>query len=334
MNHAAPPTPSRYKTKEKTPEATSKTDSKKRAADESPGDEKQALKKVKTKRVRKSKSPDAEEGSSPAEAETRMQLDPALQVCRYLLEMFSVPLLRSHATVCLVDRDRLQLYHGNRSVILVLSAINFSSGDGLDKFIALVIAFRCLSLTQSGILESFVDENTELVTDPEVERDYKLIHMENKIKISHEPEKQMTLTMGRVISRDPSAIGRSTTVAQAKSDAWPDDNLVIKISWPTSGRVPETTFLQKAAEEAEKSDGKWAVKHLPRVYFAKDADFGECSTFAMVEKLFKDAKFAGGDFVYERRDLRIIVQEELYPLKSLTNARDMGQVFVDIACSM
>ena len=116
--------------------------------------------------------------------------------------------------------------------------------------------------------------------------------------------------------------------------SWISPTLVIKISWPTSGRVPETTFLQKAAEEAEKSDGKWAVKHLPRVYFAKDADFGKYSTFAMVERLFKDAKFAGGDFVYERRDLRIIIQEELYPLKSLTNARDMGQVFVDIACSM
>ena len=229
LNHAAPPTPSRYKTKEKTPEATSKTESKKRTAEESPGNEKRASKKVKTRRVRKSKSPNVEGGSSPAEAETGIQVDPAMQVCRYLLEMFSVPLLRFHATVCLVDRDRLQLYHANRSVILVSSAINFSSGDGLDKFIALVIAFRCLSLTQSGIMESFVDENTELVTDPEVERDYKLIHMRNKIKISHGSEKKMTLTLDRVISRDPSAIGCSTTVAQAKSDEWPDDNLVVKI---------------------------------------------------------------------------------------------------------
>ena len=302
LNHAAPPTPSRYKTKEKTPEATSNTESKKRTAEESPGNEKQASKKVKTRRVRKSKSPNGEGGSSPAEAETGIQVDPAMQVCRYLLEMFSVPLLRSHATVCLVDRDRLQLYHANRSVILVSSAINFSSGDGLDKFIALVIAFRRLSLTQSGIMESFVDENTELVTDPEVERDYKLIHMKNKIKISHESQKQITLNLGRMISRDPSAVGRSTTVAQVESDKWPGVKLVIKISWPTSGRVPETTFLQKAAEEAVQSDGQTAVKHLPRVYFAKDADFGEDSTFAKVERLFKDAKFAGGNFVYERRD--------------------------------
>ena len=62
----------------------------------------------------------------------------------YLLEMFSVPLLRSHATVGLVDRDRLQPHHANRSAILVSSAINFSKDDGLTEFIT-TIAFNCLS---------------------------------------------------------------------------------------------------------------------------------------------------------------------------------------------
>ena len=246
--------------------------------------------------------------------------------------MFSVPPLRSHATVCLVDRDRLQLYHANRSVILVSSAINFSSGDGLDRFIALVIAFHRLSLQQSGIMESLVNENAEMVMDPDVPKEYKGVHTGNEL--GPVPKGPFTLTLGKVISLETSAVGRSTEVVKAKSDKWPGVKLVIKIGWPTSDLVPETTFLKKAAEEAEKSDGRWAMMHLPRVYFAKDADFGEYSTFAMVERLFKDAKFAGGDFVYERRDLRIIIQEELYPLKSLTNARDMGQVFVDIACSM
>jgi len=37
------------------------------------------------------------------EPEPQCQLGPALQVCRYLLEMFSVTLLRSHATVSLAD---------------------------------------------------------------------------------------------------------------------------------------------------------------------------------------------------------------------------------------
>ena len=245
--------------------------------------------------------------------------------------MFSVPLFRSHATVCLVDRDRLQLYHANRSVILVSSAINFSSGDGLDKFIAVFIAFQCLLLKQCGIMEELVRENAEPVTD--VPTDYKLVHVRNKTDISDGPGNPYTLSLGQVISREPLAVGRSTGVIKASSDKWPDAKLVVKMSWPTSDQVPETEFIQKAAHEAENTDGQWAAKHLPRVYFARDADFGPDSTFALVERLFKDAKFAGGEFVYERRDLRIIIQEELHPLKSLSNARDMGQVFVDVACS-
>ena len=102
--------------------------------------------------------------SSSPEPELQCQIEPALQVCRYLLEMFSIPLLRSHATVSLVDRDRLQLYHANRSVILVSSAIDFSAGDGLDKFIATIIAFHCLSLEKNGILNTMVPKNSELLS--------------------------------------------------------------------------------------------------------------------------------------------------------------------------
>ena len=53
----------------------------------------------------------------------------------------------------LVDRGRLQLYHANRSVILVSSAINFFEGDGVDKFIANIIGFYRLSFGQNGILK-------------------------------------------------------------------------------------------------------------------------------------------------------------------------------------
>jgi len=59
-------------------------------------------------------------------------------------------MLRSHATVGLVDRDRLQLYHANRSVILVSSAVKFSEGDGVDKFIAMIVAFGHSLLSMSG----------------------------------------------------------------------------------------------------------------------------------------------------------------------------------------
>jgi hypothetical protein len=92
--------------------------------------------------------------------ETISQKDAYLQVGKYLLEQFSIPAFRSHATIGLVDRDRIQFYHANHSVILVSSAINFSGRDGnsgLDKFIAIVIAFSRLSLSDNGILHNLHD---------------------------------------------------------------------------------------------------------------------------------------------------------------------------------
>jgi len=53
-----------------------------------------------------------------------------------------------------------------------------------------------------------------------------------------------------------------------------------------------------------------------------------------VVRLFGGAEFVNGNYVYERRALRVIIQERLYSLKSLTNVKDIGQVFLDIACSM
>jgi len=248
--------------------------------------------------------------------------------------MFSVPLLRSHATVGLVDRGRLQLYHANHSVILVSSAIDFLQGDGVDMFIANVIAFRCLSLKQNGVLDTLVPKNAELVKNSNIPPENKVVQEGNHLNFPGDgTQPQFSVTLGGVISRDPAAIGRSTTVLDATSDRWPDTELVVKISWPSSCRVPETDFLKKANEEAEKTDGGWAAKHLPQVFYAKDVVFDEGSTLESVARLFESAELVNGKHVYERRTLRVIVQERLYPLKSLGKVRDIGQVFLDVACS-
>ena len=278
---------------------------------------------------------EAEAPSTPTtETKTKTQGNPAVQVCRYLLEMFSVPLLRSNATVCLVDRDRLQLYHANRSVILVSSAINFSKGDGLDKFIAVVIAFHRLSFTQDGVMDTPAKNNIKLLKNSNTLSGVKAVQCENKLEITDPvSQEEFTVTLGDVISRDLTIIGRSTVVLKAESERWPNINIVIKVSWPSSGRVPESEFINKAAEKAREKGGEWASKHLPNMLWYRDFEFGADSTFEAVASLFKDTKFAGGSFTYERRALRIIIQEELCPLRSLESARELAQVFVDIACS-
>ena len=274
--------------------------------------------------------------------ETDRQQDAYLQVGRYLLEQFSAPAFRSHATIGLVDRDRVQFYHANRSVILVSSAINFSANDrtgGLDKFIAIVIALNRLSLRDNGILHN--PHNCKLFQGDGSIATSKLAHgmvrMQegNKLEFGgDEKTGPFTLTYGKVISHEPSLAGRSTSVLHAKSSKWNDVDLVVKVGWPSSGRIPESEFLKRAIEVAESTPGgKWAVNRLPRVLFTQDVVFDPDSTQEKVASLFDDAEFVDEEYKYERRTLRIIIQERLYPLTTLANVTHIGQALVDVACS-
>ena len=246
--------------------------------------------------------------------------------------MISIPLLRSHATFGLINRDRLQLYHANRSVILVSSAINFSDSDGKDKFIATIIALRCLSLEQHGILETLVPPNNTDVPSGAKSGTGKLEQWTNRISFpGNEEVGPFTVNLGEVIWREPAVVGRSTLVLSATSEQWPKHPLVVKVSWPTSNRGSEVDFLKKATGMA-KGDHAWAAKHLPRVYYADEVSFLPNSTLGSVTRLFENAEFEGGDYVYERRALRVIIQERLYPFKSLASVKDIGQVFLDVAC--
>ena len=271
----------------------------------------------------------------PQTDETEQQEDIYIQVGRYLLEQFFIPTFRSHATVGLVDRGQIQFYHANHSVILVSSAINFTM-EGLDKFIAIVIAFSRLFLRDNGILRhgQLFRDNRKLAT-PEVPRGAVIMQEGNKLVFGGDQRtKQFTLTYGEVISHQPLLAGRATIVLHVESSSlWKELNLVVKISWPGSDRVAENEFLAKAVETAKSSpDDNWALKHLPRVLFAQDSD----STDEKVVSLFDNAEPIDENYtyIYERRTLRIIVQERLYPLETLTDVREIAQVLLDAACGM
>jgi len=156
----------------------------------------------------------------------------------------------------------------------------------------------------------------------------------NKLEFGGDGETEpFTLTYGEVISHEPSLAGRSTAVLHAKSPKWEGKDLVVKISWPGSKRVAENAFLDEAIKKAKGTPGKWALNHLPHAFFAQDVVFDSDSTHEKVASLFDDAEFVDEEYVYERRTLRIIIQERLYPLKTLTNVKDIAQVLLDVACS-
>ena len=338
-----------------------------------PADESQDLSR-KSQKLREKSTPagGAAESSAvePQVDETNCQKTVHLQVGRYLLEKFSVPGFRSHATVGLVDRDRIQFYHANRSVILVSSAINFSAADrtgGLDKFIAIAIAFNRLTLRDNGVLHNLHDgilhnphdgtphkssncihrnpcdgrlfgDNEKLPAIPASSLKHGTVEIQGTHKLvfgGNEETGEFTLTLGDVIANEPSLTGRSTTVLCAESSKWKGRDLVVKISWPSSDRIAEHKFLNRAKEVAKSApEHNWALQHLPDVLFAQDVIFTPDSTYEKVASLFENAEFVDEGYTYERRTLRIIIQERLYPLKALTSEKDVAQVLLDVACGM
>ena len=278
----------------------------------------------------------------PRSKELKRQKDAYLQVGRYLLDQFSVSAIRSHATIALVDRDRIQFYHADRSVILVSSALSSSESDrtgGLEKFIAIMIAFGRLTLGDDGILHNLhggklLGGNQKSPTRG-VPRGAVRMQEGNELVFGGDGKTEpFTLTLGEVIYRERLVLaGRSTKVLHAKSPRWKDVDLVVKISWPGSGWGMENEFLDKATSEAKgAAKDKWALKHLPRVFYAQDVVFGLDSTHERVASLFDEAEIINEEYKHERRTLRIIIQERLYPLKKLTNVKDIAQVLLDVAC--
>ena len=273
--------------------------------------------------------------------ETKAQKKAYLQAGRYLLEQFSVPAFRSHATVGLVDKHRVQFIHANHSVILVSSAMDFFAAgeNGLDKFIAILIAFNHFNLADNGILDETggkpFRQNGELLVSNEVEEPA-LMQEKKTLKFKKSgKQKGFTVEYGEVISHEPSLAGRGTAVLHAKCERWKDENLVIKISWPGIGRDAEDLFIKRATDIAGRDKThEWALNHLPKVFYAQDIAFDGKSTHGKVAELFKNAKFAGNvGYEYEQRTQRIIIQERLYPLKDLSDVKDIAQVLLDVACS-
>ncbi len=85
--------------------------------------------------------------------------------------------------------------------------------------------------------------------------------------------------------------------------------------------------------EAEAEDGKWhwILNHLLRLLyihnFATELDSAEVH----ITELLKDTIFADKkEFTYKWHLFRVMVQELLQPLESLTNAQDVAQVFANV----
>ncbi|KAF5349071.1 hypothetical protein D9757_012190 [Collybiopsis confluens] len=157
---------------------------------------------------------------------------------------------------------------------------------------------------------------------------------------------ERVLCITRVIFRSDGLIGRGTSVFDVDcikeenvlengqrttitpDQSWKGQSLVLKLSFPPSGRTSEGDLIRAASKHAQDNDSDWALKHLPLVVACVDSpdrkgtDPKQTTLQGRLKSQFEDA--------YEMRSLRATVLEKLEPLSSLKSARESAQVFYDI----
>ena len=241
-----------------------------------------------------------------------------LQCASYALEMMSHGGLRSHVISALVTDDIIQLLYYDRSIIVVSEPINFLEEP--SHFVAMLHTMGNLKLSQLGY--------ADLITpSPLLDNPRRTADIFNGLKLTLNDG--TGLLLGSIIYQQHGIIGRGTCVVRAQyitgsgarcdDDSW-DGSLVVKLSWPATSRISENDLIAKARNAANHDEHRWFLKHLPKVLHAEDQHISSLSQ-ALIDRM--------GDR-YEERVLRIIVQEELYPITEQTTAVDLAQSFREI----
>ncbi|KAK0460330.1 hypothetical protein IW261DRAFT_1614675 [Armillaria novae-zelandiae] len=169
------------------------------------------------------------------------------------------------------------------------------------------------------------------------QRDPKNILLNGLNMTSENSEKsKIILAFVNIFHRQRGLIGRDTCVLLACWSAWPDEELVANISWPSIHHDTEKTLMEvpkaKAEEMADEGNRDWVSNHLPEIIHSQDFRSKEKESSQqrrLVEALNK-AEYADRKvFTYEEH-LRITLSERLFPITDLADVKDIGQVFLDI----
>ncbi len=157
-----------------------------------------------------------------------------------------------------------------------------------------------------------------------------------KMTLETSDKSKVILVLGDIIHRPMGIIGRNTFVVLARSSAWPDRDLAVKISWPSTHRDSEKKLMDAAKAKADEMAGEgknhWVLDHLPEILYSQDFSFNDKDTSQrkLVELLNKVKYADRKTSIYEGHLLRITISERLFPLTDLTDVKDIAQVFFDI----
>ncbi|KAH9004959.1 hypothetical protein EDB86DRAFT_2825332 [Lactarius hatsudake] len=223
--------------------------------------------------------------------------DPMLQCCSYALEILSHGGLRSHVIGALVTDNNIQLLYFDRDLTLgQLGYVDVIKPTGIIKPMPSVEPHQIANVFDGLGLEL---GNTHLV-------------------------------LGHTIYNQHGIIGRGTCVVQATrinrskahcdGDGIWDGPLIMKLSWPASSRISENELIKNACEAADHDEHRWVLKHLPKVLYAEDQQINFLSQ-ALIDRMGN---------LYEGRVLRILIQEQLYPITEQTTAHNLSRLFLEI----
>jgi hypothetical protein len=227
--------------------------------------------------------------------------------------------IRSHGISALVTGDTIQLLYHDHSIIIVAKAVNFLEEP--SQFVAMLQAISNLTLPQLGYSDTM--KPTSLSDHPR-----KTIDIFNGLELTLSDGSRLVL--GSTIYHHRGIVGRGTCVVRVRysnrSEAhydgdkiW-DGPLIVKLSWPVKSTISENDIIAKAYNAANHDEHRWVLKHLPNILHAEDR-YINLLPRALIDRL--------GDR-YEERVLRIMVQDELYPITERTVAADLLQSFREI----
>ncbi|KAK0234903.1 hypothetical protein EDD85DRAFT_1024792 [Armillaria nabsnona] len=210
--------------------------------------------------------------------------------------------------------------------------------DELARIQCATDAMRVLSSPslRSHALVTLIDRDRLQLYQDRDKRNHVNLFSGLKMTLETSDKSKVILVLRDVIHRQKGIIGRDTFVVPARSSAWPDRELAVKISWPSIHRDSEKKLMDAAKAKGDEMTGEgkkhWVLDHLPEIFHSQDFRFNdkETSQRRLVE-LLNEAEYADRKtFIYEEHLLRITVSERLFPLTDLTDVKDIAQVFFDI----
>ncbi|KIK59149.1 hypothetical protein GYMLUDRAFT_262222 [Collybiopsis luxurians FD-317 M1] len=145
-----------------------------------------------------------------------------------------------------------------------------------------------------------------------------------------------TVVLRKLLSRSDVLIGQGPIVVEVGCDCqdqgcnWKGENgrcdwdgldLVMKISFPAAGRVPEDEIIRDLLNLAV-DQHSWALNHLPKLLCSFTVRFGD-------DSIQKRLKMELGDEIYEERVIRGSIQEKIFHIEQVKSDFEEAQVVYD-----